>query len=196
MKSSPFIIKGFLFLSLLSSCTSENKETATEDSSFAARPAAASVADANSMVIISPNSFRGISPGDDIATHEANLEKSELVRSGGSSTVYNLTGETGEHLGYLQPDQNDPQKVGEIFITSSIPETTEGVRVGMTLGDLFDRYRNLEIHGSEADGQIRAYKDQLTFRLNAQDKSYEIDPKRIPLDTKIIEIALNRPIAK
>ena len=193
MKSTSFIIQGLLWSALFFSCKSEDKSTATADSAFAARPAAASVADANSLAIISPNSFRGISPGDEIAPHEAELEKGELVRGGSSFTVYNLADESDNHLGYLRPAPNDEGRVGEVIITSSIPETTEGIRVGMTLGDLRDRYRDLQIHGSATDGQIRASKDQLSFRLNAQNKSYQLDPETIPLDTKIIEISINRP---
>ncbi len=193
MKSTTFVIQGLLLAALFFSCKSENKSTETADSAFAARPAAASVADASSLAVISPNSFRGISPGDEIATHEAELAKGELVRGGSAFTVYNLTDETDHHLGYLRPDSSDERRVGEVIITSSIPATTEGIRVGMTLGDLQDRYRNLQIHGSETDGQIRASKDQLSFRLNAQNKSYQLDPETIPLNTKIIEISINRP---
>ena len=192
MKSTTFSTSSLMLAALLFSCTSENKTTQTADSVFAARPAAASTADANSLVIISPGSFRGISPGDKIAAHEAEVEKAEMVRGGGSYTVYNLTDETGQHLGYLRPDSSNEQRIGEVIITSPIPETAEGIRVGMTLGDLFNRYRNLEFHGSENDGQVRASKGQLSFRLDAQNKNYQLDPKSIPLDAKIIEISVNR----
>lgn len=196
MKLTSFFFQGLLLAVLFSSCTPENKSTTTADSILGTRTTDASVADASSMVLISPGSFRGISPGDEIATHEAGLEKGELVKGGGAFTVYNLTDEEGNHLGYLRPDSSDEQRVGEVIITSSIPATTEGMKVGMTLGDLFDRYRNLEIHGSESDGQVRASKNQLTFRLDTQNKSYQLDPEAIPLNTRIIEITINHPAAK
>lgn len=184
------IVKSVLLATLLSACAEENTTATTSDSVFAARPAAASVADANSLVLISPNSFHGISPGDEIATHEAMLEKGELVKGGGAFTVYNFTDDQGNHLGYLRPDSSDERRVGQVVITSSVPVTTEGARVGMTIGDLRNRYRNLEFHGSESDGQIRASKNQLSFRLDAQNKNYEVDPRSIPLNTKIIDITI------
>ncbi len=196
MKSTPLIIKGLLLTALFFSCKSENKSTARADSAFAARPATASVSDANSLDIIFPDSFRGIAPGDKLATHEAELVKSQLVNGEGDFTVYLIMDGPESKIGYLMPDPNDETKVGDITITSSIPTTTEGMKVGMTLGDLFNRYRNLEIHGSEIEGRTTATKGPLSFQLDANNYEYEIDPEKIPLNTKITEISINRSAEK
>lgn len=196
MKLTPSITKGLLLAALSFSCTSENKTTAKADSVLAARTTAASVADANSLDIIFPDSFRGIAPGDKLATHEAELLKSQLVNGEGDFTVYLIMDGPESKIGYLMPDPNDETKVGDITITSSIPTTTEGMKVGMTLGDLFNRYRNLEIHGSEIEGRTTATKGQLSFRIDANNYEYEIDPEEIPLNTKITEISINRSAEK
>jgi len=193
MKSTTtFSVGSLLLVATLVSCAPENKTATTADSVFAARPAAASVADANSLDIIFLGSFRGIAPGDKMAVHEANLVKSELVTGEGDFTVYLIMDEPEGKIGYLMPDPDDETKVGDITITSSIPTTTEGMKVGMTLGDLFNRYRNLEIHGSEIGGRTTAYKGQLSFRIDANNYEYEIDPEKIPLNAKITEISINR----
>lgn len=193
MKSTRIIFNYLLLIIFITGCKSGDKSAETEDSIFAQRSAAASMADANSLDIVFPDSFRGISPGDKMATHEGELAKSQLVNGEGDFTIYLILDQQGGKIGYLMPDPNDETKVGDITITSSIPETTEGMRVGMTLGDLFDRYQNLKIHGSEIEGRTTASKDQLSFRLDANNPTYEIDPMKIPLDTKIIEISVNRP---
>jgi len=187
-----FSIGSLLLAVTLLSCAPENKTATRADSVFAARPAAASAADANSLDIIFSDSFRGISPGDKMATHETSLVISQLVTGDGDFTVYLIMDGPESKIGYLMPDPNDETKVGDITITSPIPTTTEGMKVGMTLGDLFNRYRNLEIHGSEIEGRTTAYKDQLSFRIDASNYSYEIDPEKIPLNAKITEISINR----
>lgn len=180
----------------MAGCQPRGKSDAREDSIFAQRTTTASVADANSLDIISSDSYQGISPGDKLAAHEDELVKSQLVNGEGNFTVYLILNEQGGKIGYLMPDPNDATMVGDITITSSTPVTTDGMRVGMTLGDLFNRYRNLEIHGSEIESRTTASKDQLSFRLDAEKHTYQVDPREIPLNTKITEISINRPSVK
>ncbi|GHB77343.1 hypothetical protein [Persicitalea jodogahamensis] len=196
MNSARINVTTFLLIGLAAGCGSADKDQGTNDSIFSRSTTEASIADANSLDIISPSSFQGISPGDKIATHESRLSKGEMVNGEGDFKVYFLMGEQGNKMGYLLPDPVDETRVGDIVITSSMPETTEGMKVGMTLGDLFDRYRNLEIHGSEIEGRTSAIKGRLSFRLDINTYSYEVDSEKIPLDTKITEITINRSPAK
>jgi len=143
-------------------------------------------------LLISENSFRGITPGDVISKHSDYVEKSLLQTGEGDFEVYTIMGKNNNPTGYLIPDPNDENLVGDIVIETKIAKTADGIKVGSTFEELKKYSKVTEVHGSEIEGRTYATKGQLAYRLDVALFSYEVDAEKIPGDTKIIEIMIMR----
>ncbi len=164
-------------LALLSiSCSTQDKENTDQDK----------------KLLITQTSFRGISVGDKITSLGNFIEKDQLKTGEGDFAIYRIKDFHNKPAGYFLPDPNDDSLVGDIIIETSLAETKEGIRVGNTFGVLKQKLTPLEVHGSEIEGRTYANHNGLSYRLNIAMFSYQINIKKIPTSTKILEIIINR----
>jgi hypothetical protein len=142
--------------------------------------------------LVSNGYFLGLIPGGSLAEFIDGL-RSDVLRTGeGDFDVHYIDSAEGDELGYVMADPRDEGTIGNIFITSTKVVTEKGVRVGMSYSELVEKMGELEVHGSEIEGQTYANSEGLAFRLDTGNWSYEIDPSTIKPDTKIIEIVVER----
>ena len=141
---------------------------------------------------IHDRSVQEISPGDKIQDHVAILEKSTLSTGEGDFEIFRVMNEEIGVIGNIYPDPLNEALVGIIAVTSEIPKTKIGIHVGSTYGDLKSAYNDIEVHGSEIEGRTFANVGNLSFRLSINHYSYVLDESKIPLDTPIEEIHINR----
>lgn len=184
----------FVCFSFFQSCKTDKKTNANNETSSTTKTqnAATPSSTDGETYFIKGKSFYGISVGD-ILQEKTNILKEVTLATGeGDFKVFNIHNEAGELLGYALPDPNDESKVGDIVITSSKVSTSAGVKVGMTLAELEKKIGEVEVHGSEIEGRTSAVKDGLMYRLDANFWQYEIEKNKVPMDTKIIEITVQR----
>jgi hypothetical protein len=142
--------------------------------------------------LVSNGYFLGLTPGGSMAEFVDGLRSGVLQTGEGDFDVHYIDSAEGDELGYVMADPRDEGTIGNIFITSTKVVTEEGIRVGMSFTELQEKMGELEVHGSEIEGQTYANSDGLSFRLDAGNWSYEIDPSTIKPETKILEIVVER----
>lgn len=142
--------------------------------------------------LVSNGFFLGMHPGLPIVDFAGGLRKGSLATGEGDFEVYYIDGAEGNELGYLMPDPQDEDMIGNIFITSPDVVTELGARVGLSFAELQKRLGPLEVHGSEIEGRTHASKDGVWYRLNTVNFSYELDPAAIDPTTKVTEIVIQR----
>ncbi len=151
-----------------------------------------SVAPTRTQLTIDNNAFRGITVGDKIADHLAYIQKENLRTGEGTFEVYQIKDFNNNPAGYLMPDPKDESLVGDITVETQMATTTQGLKVGGTFQDLLTAIPTIVVHGSEVEGRTYATYDNLSYRLDAANFSYEVDKSKIPMSTKIIQIVINR----
>jgi hypothetical protein len=151
-----------------------------------------SAVDDDDPYLVSNGYFLGLKPGGSLAEFVDGLRSDVLQTGEGDFDVHYIDSAEGDELGYVMADPRDEGTIGNIYITSSKVVTEKGVRVGMSFSELQDKIFELEIHGSEIEGQTYVVSDGLAYRLDAGNWSYEIDPSTIKPETKIIEIVVER----
>jgi hypothetical protein len=154
------------------------------------------IAPTQTQLLIGPNSFRGIKVGDLIANHKDYIQATKLKTGEGTFDVYEIKDFDNNPAGYFLPDPKDKLKVGDITVNSPKAQTAEGIKIGRTFQDLLKVFPQIEVHGSEIEGQTNANANNLSYRLDAANFSYEIDATKIPGTTKITEIRINRAPTK
>lgn len=149
---------------------------------------------AHTELSISANAFRGITVGDAISAYaKSDYVQQDTLKTGeGDFVVYTIKDFNNNPAGYFMPDPNNESRVGDITVQTQMAKTAEGIHVGSTLGDLRMRFPNIAVHGSEIEGRTYARHDTLSYRLDVAIFSYEVDKSKIPADTKITEIIINR----
>lgn len=143
-------------------------------------------------LIIFQNSFLNISPGSQIAEHEARIEKGILQTGEGDFEVYNIHNAQKEVIAYFFADHADPELVGTIYVTSPLAQTEDGISMGDPFSDLVAKYSELEVHGSEIESRTVADVGNLSFRIDDSHATYKLEISAVSKDAKIIEIAINR----
>lgn len=134
--------------------------------------------------------FLGMKTGEPLAPYIDVLRKGVLSTGEGDFDIYYIDGAEGDELGFIFPSYDESNSIGDICITSPNVMTDSGLSVGMTYADLQEKLGEVEVHGSEIEGYTHASKDGYSYRLDAGNWSYEIDPTTINSETKIIEIIL------
>lgn len=150
------------------------------------------VSPTRTVLNISPVSFRGIKVGDLIADHAEYLQQKQLQTGEGEFMIYEIRDYNNNPAGYLMPDPNDEALVGDITVETQMAQTVKGIKVGDTFADLQKAIPTIKVHGSEIEGRTHAYANNLAYRLDASNFTYEIDIAKIPASTKIIQIIINR----
>jgi hypothetical protein len=149
-------------------------------------------AQAETQLLISPISFRGIQIGDLIANHKDYIQKTKIKTAEGTFEAYEIKDFENNPAGYFLPDPNDKLLVGDITVKSPKSQTVKGIKVGDTFQDLLKAFPNIAVHGSEIEGQTHATANNLSYRLNIANFKYKVDQSTIPTSTKILEITINR----
>ena len=124
----------------------------------------------------------------------AYLEKKEMRNGEGTFEIYEIKDFGNNPAGYFVSDFNDEGRVSDITVTTPKAATTEGIKVGSTFEELRKVFPNIEVHGSEIEGRTYAKANNLSYRLDVVNFSYEMDISKIPANTKITEIIINRVI--
>ena len=150
------------------------------------------VAPSRTQLSISPISFRGIKVGDWIADHSEYIQKEQLRTGEGDFTVYRIKDFNNNPAGYLMPDPNNEELVGDITVETQMAKTAKGINVGSTFSDLKAAFPGIKAHGSEIEGRTYAKANNISYRLDVANFSYDIDDSKIPADTKITQIIINR----
>lgn len=143
-------------------------------------------------LLITTTSFAGIQPGDPIANHGDRLKKDILRNGEGEFDIFTILDKNGKELGYAMPGYKDDKLLGDITITSPAAQTKDGIRVGMTYGELRKTLPGIAVHGSEIEGRTYAHHGNLYYRLDTYHNTYEIDPSSINDGVKIIEVVLSK----
>lgn len=144
------------------------------------------------QLLIGPKSFRGIQVGDAIAKHKEYVQKTKLRTGEGTFDVYEIKDFDNNPAGYLLPDPKNSLLVGDITVKSPKARTIKGLKIGDTFQDLQNAFPDLTVHGSEIEGRTHATANNLSYRLDVANFSYEVDKAKIPAATKIVEIVINR----
>ncbi len=148
--------------------------------------------DTTSGLPISENSFRGIEVGDKISSHSGYIKKEILQTGEADFDIYRIKDFDNNPVGYFVADPNNERLVGDITIESETAETSKGIKVGSTFQELMEKLPAIEVHGSEIEGMTHATYKTLSYRLDVQNYTYQLNMKKVPLDTKIIEIIIGR----
>ena len=143
-------------------------------------------------LLIAEKSFQGISPGDLISSHLNILEKGKLKTGEGTFDVFYVNNKNLEKLGYILKDPKNESLVGNIIIESKKARTEKGIHIGSSFEDLVKKYPDVKVHGSEIEGRTYGREGNLSFRLDTNNFTYEVDKNKIPKDAKVIEIIINR----
>lgn len=140
------------------------------------------------------NAYRNIKPGDHITTHQAYIQKDQLKTGEGTFEVYRIKGmgQDDTAIGYFHPDPNDETLVGDIIIDIPQAQTMEGIHIGSIFENLKSTFPSIAVHGSEIEGRTYAQYNNLSYRLDMPNFTYEVDMDKIPTDTEITEIVINR----
>jgi hypothetical protein len=152
----------------------------------------------NVVPTVNNNSFAGITLGDKITDHSANLKKDILKNGEGSFDIYRIQSEVYGSIAYLLADPKDETVVGQIIINSPAAKTTDGLHVGSTFENMLAIDPDVEVHGSEVEGRTYANFTTHTgilFRLNTQNYVYDVAKDKIAPTARITEIVI-LPIAK
>lgn len=144
------------------------------------------------QLLIGPRSFRGIQVGDLIAQHKDYTQKTKLRTAEGTFEVYEIKDFDNNPAGYLFPDPKNNLLVGDIVVKSPKAHTIKGIKPGDTFQDLLKIFPDIAVHGSETEGRTHATANNLSYRLDVANFSYEIDRAKIPGNTKILEIKISR----
>lgn len=192
MKSTIFILLTLLSFSLLQSCKTEKKpatsDTEVKNENLETKGEDKDITDEN--YIIKNKSFQGISIGDNLAEKASMLSKEVMQTGEGDFVTYEIKNASGEKLAFVMPDPRDPTLVGDITIVSPKAITSKGVRVGMTLGELKKKIGDLTVHGSEIESRTSVAKDNIRYRLDAANNTYEVDQSKVSEEVKILEITI------
>jgi hypothetical protein len=151
-----------------------------------------SIEPTQTQMLITPISFRGIRIGDTIAKHGDYIKKTTLKTGEGTFQVYEIKDFENNPAGYFAPDPNNKLLVGDITVKTPKAQTVKGIKIGDTFQDLQKAFPNIEVHGSEIEGQTHATAHNLAYRLAVANFTYEIDKAKIPTTTKITEITIKR----
>lgn len=150
------------------------------------------VAAGRTELLITPNSFRGITIGDKISKHVDYIQKEQLRTGGGTFEIYRIKDFNNNPAGYLMPDPKDNSIVGDITIETQMAATVAAIKVGSTFEQLNATFPTIEVHGSEIEGRTYATHNNISYRLDVPNFTYEVDKSKIPANTKITQIMLNR----
>lgn len=138
-------------------------------------------------------SFNGVKIGDKIADHSAKLEKGTLKNGEGEFEVYYINDKNGNKVAYVSTAPNNKSTVSSITITSAIARTKKGnIYVGMPYERLEKTLVEFEAHGSEIESRTYITKDKLSYRLDYPSNQYDLDKNKIPKDSKITQIVINK----
>jgi hypothetical protein len=151
-----------------------------------------SISSTQTQLLIGSTGFRGIEVGDAIEKHGAYTHKTTLKMDGGRFDTYQIVDFDNNPAGYFQVDPQNKLLVGDIIVETPKAKTEKGIKIGDTYGDLLKVYPNIEVHGSETDGRTYATANNISYRLNVPNSTYNVDKATISMDGKITEIVINR----
>ncbi len=135
--------------------------------------------------------FFGLSAGHPLADHPDRLEAGILRNGEGDYDVHYIRDEDGERLGYVLPSVADSTLIGDIVITSDVPVTASGLRVGDGFGKLLIAYPELTVQVSEIESRAYAYAGPYAFLLSGvAGPAGEVNPASVNGQATIREITI------
>lgn len=151
-----------------------------------------SITPTQTQLLIGPNSFRGIQVGDLISKHLEYSQKTKMRTGEGVFEVYEIKDFDNNPAGYFLPDPKEKLLVGDITVKSPKAQTIKGIKIDDTFQDLVKVFPDIAVHGSEIEGRTHATANNLSYRLDVANFSYEIDRAKIPATARITEIIIHR----
>lgn len=178
-------------LGMLTACgpATEAETTAETTETPAAEPEPSPT---TAPLLITPDAFAGIEPGDPVAEHAAMLEEGLLETGDGEYEVLFINHPEHGQIGHLFTAGDSGELIDMIVITSPEVQTAEGIKTGSTWADLQRAYGPIEVHGSEVESRTYADANGMMFRLDYYESSYEVDESQIPADTEITQLLISR----
>jgi hypothetical protein len=157
-----------------------------------------SIGSTDTQMLISSTAFRGIQVGDAISKHNTTdyVKKTKMKTGEGTFEVYQIRDFENNPAGYFMADPNNKLLVGDITVETPKASTEKGIKLGSTFKDLLAAYPKIEVHGSEIEGRTYASVNNISYRLDENIFTYEVDQKKIKSTTKITEITINRVVKK
>jgi hypothetical protein len=142
--------------------------------------------------LITAFGFRGVEVGD-VVEKLGNLVKKSTMKTGeGSFDIYRVKDFENNPSGYFMLDPQNKLLVGDITVENPKAQTEKGIKVGSTFRDLLKVFPNIEVHGSESESRTYATADNLSYRLDVANATYDVDKAKIPTTAKITEIVIKR----
>lgn len=185
-------IKLLFSLSFFFILTMSCNETKTPSTAVQEATTATEVIDKEVPLTIFQHSFLNVSPGGQIAEHEAVLEKALIQTGEGEVGIYNLKDANNTVVAYFLADPMDNQLIGNLYITSPLAQTEDGIRIGDTFGDLVTKYKELEVSGSEIKSQIYANQGNLFFKIDEPYTKSDLEIRAVSKEAKIVGIFIKR----
>lgn len=142
----------------------------------------------NDLMLIKNKSFYTMSPGDSLSTYKNVLKKERIKTGEGDLEVYNFYDEGNNKLATIHLDPSKKELIGAIHVLYNKAKTKDGIAVGMTFGDLLNKYPNIEVHGSEIEGRTYAkHENNISYLLDTN----KLERSKIKRTAKIKAILIN-----
>jgi hypothetical protein len=152
----------------------------------------------DTRLFITASGFRGIYVGDAIEKLGDFVKKTTMKTGEGSFDIYQIKDFENKPAGYFMPDPQNKLVVGDITVETPKAQTEKRIKLGDTFKDLLKAFPDIEVHGSEIESRTYATDNfnNLSYRLNVANATYNVDKAKIPATAKITEIVINRFVQK
>ena len=138
---------------------------------------------------IGDGEFLDMAPGDSLATFAAFLLPGTLRTGEGEFDVHYIRGRRQDTLGYVY--SSDDTLIESITVTSEDAVTQDGIRVGNTYAELYERRGSVPVTGVEIEARVYADDPPFRYRLGMNAGPGPVDSADIAPDTPIWEIIID-----
>lgn len=174
----------------LSSCQQDSSSQGSAAPSLTTVPSTDMATDARGKPVVLDGSFLGMYPGMAItAAPQEYLAKGKLTSGGSNASVYNISAPSGVPYGYFYLHPGSPSSIGKICILNRSIETSEGIRVGMSLDEIKPLLpEGYQVHGTPSDDRLLLSYGKIQLWLDYDSSDPDIDISTIPGFTRVKQI--------
>ncbi len=140
---------------------------------------------------IDARSFLDLTPGAPVAASKYLIDEGIMDTGDGEAHLYYIHGDRNDTLGYLLLKPGD-ELIGDIHIKSPDVVTTNGIRVGVTHGELKERLGKLTYSEAIYGNAILASTDGMSYQLEFYRPDSFGPLPEVPDDTQVTEIIIPR----
>ena len=139
---------------------------------------------------IGDGEFLDMRPGDSLATFEDFLLPGTLRSGEGEFDVHYIRGRRQDTLGFVFSREHEGTLIESIYITSPNAVTQDGIRVGNTYAELYERRGAVPVTGSEVEMRVYASDPPFRYRLDRIAGPGALDSADIEPNTSILAIII------